>query len=110
MRTKLIADMILRELAVLSASEQASVMALVAASLSQYAKPNVPKKYVPPLDVKREDIERAIEQAGGNLSDASKILGCSRRTLQNKMRLYGMPPGKRGGNRHPPKGGDSIPT
>lgn len=31
-----------------------------------------------------------------NLSAAARALGCSRRTLQNRMREYGMAPGKSG--------------
>ena len=43
----------------------------------------------------REDYDRrlvaaALEQAGGNLSEASRRLGISRNTLKAKLRLYGL--------------------
>lgn len=53
------------------------------------------------VPVERGAIERAIEQTKrvdprGNLSHAASLLGCSRRTLQNRMRALGMPVGEPG--------------
>jgi two-component system response regulator HydG len=41
-------------------------------------------------DVERETIVRALKETGGNRTHAAKILGISRRTLQNKIREYGI--------------------
>jgi Nif-specific regulatory protein len=38
----------------------------------------------------REHIRRAIDRAGGNMSDAAKLLGLHRTNLYRKMRLLGM--------------------
>jgi Nif-specific regulatory protein len=38
----------------------------------------------------RAHIERAIRQAGGNMSDAARLLGLHRSNLYRKMRLLGM--------------------
>jgi DNA-binding NtrC family response regulator len=38
----------------------------------------------------REHIRAAIERAGGNMSDAAKLLGLHRSNLYRKMRLLGM--------------------
>lgn len=48
------------------------------------------------MDLERSTILAAIANADGNLSRAAKALGCSRRTLQNRMREYGMARGKAG--------------
>jgi two-component system response regulator HydG len=41
-------------------------------------------------DVEREMILRTLEETGGNRTHAARILGISRRTLQLKLREYGM--------------------
>jgi len=41
-------------------------------------------------------IQEELRKAGDNIGEAAIALGCSRRTLQNKMRKYGFPPGKAG--------------
>ena len=46
--------------------------------------------------LERDEITRALRDAGGNVSKAAKLLGASRRTLQNRMRSYGLAPGKSG--------------
>ena len=38
----------------------------------------------------REHINRAIERAGKNMSDAAKLLGLHRSNLYRKMRILGM--------------------
>ena len=37
-----------------------------------------------------EQIRRALAMAGGNKSQAAKLLGIDRKTLYNKLRLYGI--------------------
>lgn len=44
----------------------------------------------------RSSITSALESAGGNVARAAAALGCSRRTLQKRMRRLGMPPGRDG--------------
>lgn len=44
----------------------------------------------------RTRILQAIKESGNNISKAARILGCSRRTLQNRMREYGMQEGTPG--------------
>ncbi|MBZ0258951.1 hypothetical protein K8I31_23010, partial [bacterium] len=41
-------------------------------------------------DVEREHIERTLQQVEGNVSRASDALGIDRRTLQRKMKRYGL--------------------
>jgi DNA-binding NtrC family response regulator len=43
-------------------------------------------------DVGRAHIERTIRECGGNLSQASRVLGVDRTTLYNKLRKYRMQP------------------
>lgn len=52
-----------------------------------------------PIPLERSAIVAALERAGGNIGKAARALGASRRTLQNRMREYGMPHGK-AGRRH----------
>jgi len=37
-----------------------------------------------------EQIRRALSMAGGNKSQAAKLLGIDRKTLYNKLHLYGI--------------------
>lgn len=48
------------------------------------------------MNLERDTVLAAIREAQGNISEAAKILGCSRRTLQNRMRAYGIPEGRSG--------------
>ena len=48
------------------------------------------------MAIERHDIERALRETGGKIGRAAKLLGASRRTLQARMRSYGMAPGKAG--------------
>jgi hypothetical protein len=48
------------------------------------------------MTLEREAITQALRDAKGNISKTAKILGCSRRTLQNRMREYGMTRGRSG--------------
>jgi len=48
------------------------------------------------MALERATIEAALERHDGNIGEAARELGASRRTLQNRMREYGMPRGKAG--------------
>ena len=48
------------------------------------------------MALEREKIASAIRDADGNIGIAARRLGASRRTLQNRMREYGMPRGRSG--------------
>jgi DNA-binding NtrC family response regulator len=41
-------------------------------------------------EVEREAIRRTLESAGGNRTEASRRLGIGLRTLQRKIRKYGL--------------------
>ncbi|MCA9601579.1 MAG: sigma-54-dependent Fis family transcriptional regulator [Myxococcales bacterium] len=41
-------------------------------------------------DLERSHIERVLEQSGGNVTQAAQTLGIDRRTLQRKLRGYGL--------------------
>ncbi len=41
--------------------------------------------------VEREHLERALQEAGGNQSEAARLLGIRRQTLRRKMQKYGIP-------------------
>lgn len=48
------------------------------------------------IDLERATIERALRASDGDIGRAARALGCARRTLQNRMRKYGMPQGQPG--------------
>jgi transposase-like protein len=48
------------------------------------------------MEFDQADVVQALRDADGNVSEAAKTLGCSRRTLQNRMRTYGIPEGRSG--------------
>ena len=48
------------------------------------------------MALERETIVAALKQARGNIGEAAKILGASRRTLQNRMREHKLPRGRAG--------------
>lgn len=48
------------------------------------------------VQLERTAIERALRESGDNIGTAARHLGASRRTLQNRMREYGMPRGRAG--------------
>lgn len=50
-------------------------------------------------DVERSGIVSALADAEGNITRAAGILGCSRRTLTNRMREFGLPHGQSGRRR-----------
>jgi transcriptional regulator with GAF, ATPase, and Fis domain len=41
-------------------------------------------------------VEKMLAKMGGNITAAAKALGVARRTLQNRMRDFGMPTGQPG--------------
>lgn len=47
-------------------------------------------------ELDRNEVVAALRQANGNISRAAKILGCSRVTIQARMREYGLARGKAG--------------
>lgn len=64
-------------------------------------------KHIP---VEREAISRALTEQP-NITKAARVLGASRRTLQSRMRDYGMAPGKAGRPRQLlPKGPGALPV
>lgn len=50
----------------------------------------------PAQPIERDAIVRALREAGGDVGRAAGLLGASRRTLQYRMREYGMPRGHAG--------------
>lgn len=48
------------------------------------------------LELERSAIVSALRESGGDIGKAARALGASRRTLQNRMREYGMARGKAG--------------
>jgi DNA-binding NtrC family response regulator len=44
----------------------------------------------------REPIDAALASCDGDVTKAAVLLGCARRTLQNRMRALGIPPGTPG--------------
>ena len=51
------------------------------------------------LDLERETVIEALRAAGGDGGRAAKILGSSRRTLQSRMREFGLERGRSGRKR-----------
>jgi len=51
------------------------------------------------VDLERPAIVAALRSQGGNIGKAARQLGCSRRTLQNRMREFGLPRGRAGRRR-----------
>jgi two-component system response regulator HydG len=43
-------------------------------------------------DMERALIEKTLEATGGNRTQAAEMLGITRKTLQNKIKEYGLPP------------------
>jgi len=52
-------------------------------------------------EAERAKIETALAKHDRNIEETARELGASRRTLQNRMRAYGMAPGKSGRPRVP---------
>ena len=48
------------------------------------------------VDLEKSTIIAALKRADGNIEEAARDLGCSRRTLQNRMRSHGLPRGRSG--------------
>lgn len=48
------------------------------------------------MALERETIAAALRRADGNMDVAARMLGCSRRTLQNRLRSYRMPRSRAG--------------
>lgn len=80
-RVNLAVDAIRALLAGFTADERAQILALLSGA--------------PDADT-RTSIERALDACGGNIGDAARLLGCSRRTLQLRLRALGVPAGKPG--------------
>ncbi|HEY8431826.1 MAG TPA: sigma-54 dependent transcriptional regulator, partial [Sandaracinaceae bacterium] len=73
----------------------ASVFAQPSARAAQAPRPAAaePPASEPPMrlaDVERQHIERTLERMGGNITRAATSLGIDRRTLQRKLRSYGI--------------------
>ena len=61
------------------------------------------------MSLERSTIERALKESDDNIGTAARTLGASRRTLQNRMREYGMPRGRAGRRkRRLPYGGGRV--
>jgi two-component system response regulator AtoC len=41
-------------------------------------------------EMERDEITKALEETGGNVSQAAKLLKISRKTLQTKMKEFGL--------------------
>lgn len=48
------------------------------------------------MALERDEIERALRAADGKMNRAARLLGLSRRQLQNRMRAVGLGPRKAG--------------
>jgi DNA-binding NtrC family response regulator len=58
------------------------------------AGPGLPDALLPLRDMERLYIERVLQRTGGNVSEAAQILGMARRTLYDRMKSLGIPPGR----------------
>lgn len=69
----------------------AAMPASAAVSSSASSAPAAPSSYaLHDRATEEEQIRRALAAAGGNKSQAARLLGVDRKTLYNKMRLYGI--------------------
>ena len=75
------------------------VFVLVATSVPPPAGKLAPPSQRIAAPQEREPIERALAAANTDITKAARMLGCSRRTLQNRMRGLGIPIGKSGRKR-----------
>ncbi len=48
------------------------------------------------MKLEHDLVARALRDSGGNISRAARELGTTRKTLQSRMREYGMAPGRAG--------------
>ena len=69
---------------------------MIAASVFGNARESTPPSGLEPpsrtnlADVEREHIERVLREKEGNITKAAAALGIDRRTLQRKLRSYGI--------------------
>ncbi|MBX3275664.1 MAG: sigma-54-dependent Fis family transcriptional regulator [Sandaracinaceae bacterium] len=76
------------------------VRQMLAASVFAHARPTAPPSEPPPAwsgssslrlaDVERQHIQRVLDELDGNITKAATVLGIDRRTLQRKLRSYGI--------------------
>ncbi|MEZ4335493.1 MAG: sigma-54 dependent transcriptional regulator [Sandaracinaceae bacterium] len=76
------------------------VRQMLAASVFAHARPSTPPSEPPPAwtesgsmrlaDVERQHIQRVLDELEGNITKAAAALGIDRRTLQRKLRSYGI--------------------
>ena len=55
--------------------------------------PEIPDEGLPLETLERELILKALDKAGGNKTQAAKLLGLTRRTLYSRLERYGLSPG-----------------
>jgi len=56
-----------------------------------FAVPEIPDEGLSLADLEKELILRALEKAGGNKTQAARLLGLSRRTLYSRLERHGLP-------------------
>jgi len=61
-----------------------------AATDPQRGRPSAPGSVTSLADVERAHIQQVLEEMGGNVTHAASALGIDRRTLQRKLKSYGM--------------------
>lgn len=80
--------------AILDAIDVDLVRRMIAASVFGYARESTPpsesEEPISLAEVEREHIERVLREMDGNITRAAAALGIDRRTLQRKLRSYGM--------------------